>query len=228
MTYAEAKSRRRRIMLAAAIVLIFTIGIAGAIAISGRYWPHDLTPEGFRQFILSWGMWAVAGALLLMVVHSFVPFPAEFVAIANGMCFGAFWGTVITWVGAMMGALAAFALSRRLGRPFARRMIRDRDWRGVDDWLERYGGEGVLVCRFIPVIAFNLINYAAGLTGISYWKFVWATGLGILPMTTLMVFVGAGIEELSFAAWLIPAAGVLVLWLIAKRLLARRGAGRDL
>jgi len=37
------------------------------------------------------------------------------------------------------------------------------------------------------VISFNLINYAAGLTTISWWTFTWATALGILPLTCLMV-----------------------------------------
>ena len=37
------------------------------------------------------------------------------------------------------------------------------------------------------MISFNLINYAAGLTAISWWTFSWATGLGILPLTFLMV-----------------------------------------
>jgi len=30
-------------------------------------------------------MWGVIASILLMVAHSFIPFPAEFVAIANGM-----------------------------------------------------------------------------------------------------------------------------------------------
>ena len=53
-----------------------------------------------------------------MVLHSFVPFPAEVVAMANGMLYGPLWGTLITWVGAMLGAYLAFGLARWLGRPF--------------------------------------------------------------------------------------------------------------
>lgn len=44
--------------------------------------------------------------------YTFLPFPAEFVAIANGMVHGAFWGTVITWAGAMLGAFLSFGLTR--------------------------------------------------------------------------------------------------------------------
>jgi hypothetical protein len=47
-----------------------------------------------------------------MVAHSFVPLPAEIIAIANGMVFGAVVGSIITWTGAMLGAICAFALAR--------------------------------------------------------------------------------------------------------------------
>ncbi len=187
-------------------------------------WLDGASPESFKKLVLSWGEWGVVASILLMVVHSFVPFPAEFVAIANGMCFGLIWGTVITWVGAMLGALMAFALSRRFGRPLVERLVAQKNWHGVDDWIARYGGSGVFLGRFIPVIAFNLINYAAGLTKISYWTFVWTTGLGIRPMTTLMVLLGSEMHELSIYICLMIAAGGLVVWLMVTRIIARRAA----
>ena len=80
-------------------------------------------PSAVEELIASWGMWAVAGSIMLMVLHSFVPFPAELVAIANGMLFGPVWGTLITWTGAMLGAYLAFGLARWLGRPFVGQMV---------------------------------------------------------------------------------------------------------
>jgi uncharacterized membrane protein YdjX (TVP38/TMEM64 family) len=71
------------------------------------------------------------------------------------------------------------------------------------------------------VISFNLINYAAGLTAISWWTFTWATGLGILPLTFLMVLMGDRLwsGELSPWLWLLAAAlvGWLAWWAIARR-----------
>ena len=81
----------------------------------------ELSASAVEELILSWGTWGVAGSIMLMVLHSFVPFPAEMVAIANGMLYGPVWGTVITWTGAMLGAWLAFGLARWLGRPFVRR-----------------------------------------------------------------------------------------------------------
>jgi len=58
-----------------------------------------------------------------MFIHSFVPFPANFLAIANDMVYGSLWGAAITWAGAMMGAFLAFGLARKFGQTFLRRIF---------------------------------------------------------------------------------------------------------
>ena len=52
--------------------------------------------------------------------------------MANGMLYGALWGTVITWSGAMLGAWLAFGLARWLGRPFVLAMVPERHHRALD------------------------------------------------------------------------------------------------
>jgi uncharacterized membrane protein YdjX (TVP38/TMEM64 family) len=179
----------------------------------------DFSVVKIEETIRSWGAWGVAASIALMVLHSFIPFPAELVAIANGMIYGIFWGIVITWIGAMLGALLAFALARRLGRPLVERIIAQRNWQSVDDWAALEGGRIVLLARFFPVIAFNLINYAAGLSRLSWWTFTWATGIGILPLTVLMVAMGDYIEVLPWWVWLLVAVVcVVVCFLFRKRL----------
>ena len=117
----------------------------------------------------------------------------------------------------MLGALIAFALARKLGRPFVEKVVARRDWHSLDDWAAREGWQVVLVSRFIPVIAFNLINYAAGLTRLTWWQFTWTTGVGILPLTILMVVMGDNIESLGWESWLLLLVGGIVLWLAVRR-----------
>ena len=80
----------------------------------------DLSVEGIERIAEAWGAWAPVASIVLMILHSFVPFPAELIAIANGMLFGPVWGTLVTWIGAMLGAALAFALARRYGRASGR------------------------------------------------------------------------------------------------------------
>jgi len=192
-------------------------GGEGVAAASAWAWPAEISASAFESTIRSWGSWGVAGSILLMIAHTFIPFPAEFVAIANGMVYGPIWGTVITWTGAMLGAFVGFGLARAFGRPLVQRMIARKDWRRVDAWTARQGTAAVFVGRFVPVISFNLINWAAGLTNMSWWTFTWATGLGILPMTALMVGLGHNIERLPWWGWLGLVIAALALWAVGRQ-----------
>ncbi len=221
---------RRAGAIVAAIFVVFALTsiLLGGLERADWYawWPH-VSMMQIKQFITDAGHWGVIASIALMVLHSFVPFPAELVAIVNGMVYGPVWGTVITWAGAMLGALAAFALVRMLGRPFVRRLLAEESVRRMDQWVARYGAGALLFSRFVPVIAFNLINYAAGLTNMSWWTFIWMTGLGILPLTILMVVMGDQIATIPWQAWLLLLGGSLVLWLGMHRLLERSGRNKD-
>jgi len=162
-----------------------------------------------------------------MMLHSLVPFPAEFITMANGMIWGPFWGLVITWVGAMMGAYLAFGLARTLGQPFVQKILRNKYAEGFQQWLERHGGGAVFIARFIPVLSFNVINYAAGLTRISWWTFTWATALGILPLATLMVVMGSRIRTLTWQGWAYFLLLGLVLWGVGHLLHRRFTSSRS-
>ena len=155
------------------------------------------------SFIRSLGAWGSVASIGLMIMHSFVPFPAEFLTIANGMVFGPFWGVVITWSGAMLGAYASFGLTRLYGRPFVAKKVNSSKLKKLDHWVQQQGTMSLLLSRFIPLISFNLINYGAGLTKISWWTFTWTTGIGILPITIIMVTMGNNFNMFPWWVWLI-------------------------
>jgi uncharacterized membrane protein YdjX (TVP38/TMEM64 family) len=211
-----------RAVSALGLGLLIAVGILAVLFLAALSlgWDLGISVQDIEDRILSWGSWGIAGSIGLMVLHSFVPFPAEFLALANGMLYGPVWGIAITWTGAMLGAFAAFGLARWLGRPFVARMVARRHWQVLDDWAARQGAGMVLIARFIPVIAFNLINYAAGLTRMSWWTFAWTTGIGILPVTALMVIMGDNIDTLAWQWWLVLLGAALVLWFAVRRKLA--------
>jgi uncharacterized membrane protein YdjX (TVP38/TMEM64 family) len=221
----ESPSRRRGVVGLAVVAVIAAVG-AGLLAFVYEWEMKTLSTQAFEDTIRDWGVWGVLAALGLMVVHSFVPFPAEFVALANGMVYGHVWGTVITWTGAMLGAALAFGLARGLGRPFVARMVARKDWQAMDDWAAENGWQVILIARFIPVIAFNLINYAAGLSRLTWWQFLWTTGVGILPLTVLMVVMGDNLETFGWESWVLLFLGGALLWFVLRRRLGRRLARR--
>jgi uncharacterized membrane protein YdjX (TVP38/TMEM64 family) len=175
----------------------------------------DMSPADAQRFAASWGAWSAVVAVLLMVLHSFVPLPAEIIAIANGMLFGTWLGIALTWAGAMLGAVLSCALARALGRPFVRLLVSERRWRQVE--MLSLTPPTMLVVRLVPLISFNLVNYAAGLLGVRWWPFLWTTALGILPLTVAMVVAGEGMLHVPLWLWFVIAAAVILLWLALQR-----------
>lgn len=189
--------RARAVLLSGAAALM--------LATLGAWWwltGVELSLETVEEAILAAGSWAVVASIGLMILHCFVPFPAELLAIANGMIFGPIWGVAITWFGAMLGAMAAFGLARSLGRPVIERLLAPEQRSQLDGWIGRVDPAALLLARLLPLIAFNLVNYVAGLAGINWWTFLWTTAVGILPMTVAMVVLGEGLEKLPAWAWL--------------------------
>ena len=218
----EPAPHRIALRFACALAIVAALGIAfGYIFLSAQF-GGDFSAESIKRAFAELGAWGVLLSIGLMVAHSFLPFPAEIVAFANGMFFGPYWGILITWTGAMLGAIAAFGLTRLLGRPFAARFLSSTGLARLDEWTDLYGVRTIFIARLIPIIAFNLINYAAGLTRISWWAFIWSTGVGILPFTIVMVVMGDRFIAMGWAAWISLAIGGLLLWFLFHRWLNAR------
>ncbi|MEX0303894.1 MAG: TVP38/TMEM64 family protein [Leisingera sp.] len=174
--------------------------------------------EDVVNWLRSTGAWAPVAVMLLMVVHSFVPFPAEVLALCAGAVFGALLGAALIWIGAMLGALVAFWFARSLGREAIRAWLSEAQVRQLDAWTEERGALTLLAVRLIPVIAFNLINYAAGLTQVRIWTFVWTTALGILPVTLLCTWFGTQMLDMDWPLLVAVSAGLLIVLFVMHRL----------
>jgi uncharacterized membrane protein YdjX (TVP38/TMEM64 family) len=200
--------------LAALVLLLLALLLWGALAARGID-IAALDTGDVEAFVRAWGAWSAAGSVALMVLHSFLPLPAEIIPIVNGMLFGPLLGIALTWVGAMLGAILSFALARWLGRPFVRLVVSEARWAEIERLSPR--PRTLLVVRLVPLVSFNLVNYAAGLMGVAWWPFLWTTALGILPLTVAMVVAGAQILRAPLWAWLAAAFVLAALWLLLRR-----------
>jgi len=167
----------------------------------------------------------VALAIGMMAVSALSALPAELIASGNGVLFGPWVGFVITWVGAMLGSAIAFLLARKLGFDGVRDMLKPHHIQRFDALTERYGARALLVIRLVPLIPFFVVNFTAGLSTLPFSRFMLVTGIGIIPVTALCVWFGAGLSD---GQWLWPLmlfiAIVALGWLLRKHLLARSDA----
>ena len=151
------------------------------------------------SLIRSWGVAAPLMSLLLMIIQAIVaPLPAFLVTAANGMIFGSFWGAVLSWTGALAGALTSFYIARLVGEVAVGKVIRNQKTvEFIRHAGEKRGFYVILLSRLLPFISFDLISYMAGLSGIRPWAFILATGLGMLPATIIYTFFGREIPVME-------------------------------
>lgn len=157
------------------------------------------------------GGWAYVIAPLVMAGVAILPVPAEAPAMVNGMLFGPVGGTAVTWVGAMLGAVASFELARTLGRPAAERLVKPATLERADSLVDRAGWRGLLLARLMPLIAFTALNWGAGLTPVRRWRFLWTTAIGILPGAIVFTVSGWGLTRVLERLPLVALAVALIL-----------------
>ncbi|GFN36955.1 TVP38/TMEM64 family protein [Tepidimicrobium xylanilyticum] len=150
-----------------------------------------LDVEGIKEYILSFGIWAPIVSFFLMVFQSVAaPLPAFLITFANAGLFGWVKGAILSWSSAMVGAVLCFYIARIYGRGTVEKLTNKFALEEVDKFFDRYGNYAILIARLLPFMSFDLVSYAAGLTPMKLWPFIWATGLGQLPATIVYSYVG--------------------------------------
>src|SRR5690606_38852022 len=139
-------------------------------------------------------------------------------------------GFVYAWIATMVSALVNFVLARRFGAGLLRRYGGDGVNR-ISEMVGRTGFWSSLIVRIVPSAPFIVVNMAAGVSHMRLGAFLAGTGIGIVPKTALVAFLGGSIvnlaegENLTLALALGGAAlGWLVAVLWARRALRARAS----
>jgi uncharacterized membrane protein YdjX (TVP38/TMEM64 family) len=173
---------------------------------------HDLGAAG--AFVL----------LALVLAHAVIPYPAELTTAAAGYVYGFGPGFALMMVAWFLTALLAYELAREIGRPVARKLIGTRRLEKAERFVERSGPTGLIAARFVPLIPFNAVCYAAGITGVPRRRYAWTTIIGIAPFCLVVTYLGSRLQTLSLTDWrLWVAVAVLLAILYACHRLVNAG-----
>ncbi|MFT5871895.1 MAG: putative membrane protein YdjX (TVP38/TMEM64 family) [Clostridium sp.] len=176
--------------------------------------------DAIKGYILSFGVWAPVVSFTLMILQSIVaPLPAFIITFANAGLFGWVNGALLSWSSAMAGAVICFFIARLLGRDTVEKLTSRFALKSIDDFFEKHGKYAILIARLLPIISFDIVSYAAGLTSMSFWSFLIATGIGQLPATIIYSYVGgmlAGGTKLMVFGLLILFAVSVLIFLVKK------------
>jgi uncharacterized membrane protein YdjX (TVP38/TMEM64 family) len=167
------------------------------------------------------GPWAPALFILAYIAAAVTLAPAFLLTFAAGAVFGLWRGTLLVYIGAVLGSSAVFAIASPLSRSRFLRWL-DRDPR-VAAVRAAVVGEGVWVMfllRLSPVVPFVLLNYALALSGVRFRDFLVAS-VGMFPAIVMYVYYGKVAGDVAkLAAGITPPRGseyyvLLVVGLVA-------------
>lgn len=157
----------------AALTLLYMAAFSGVSA------------EGVRDALLRYGDLAPVIYMLLFYVLPAFFFPVAVLAFAGGLLFGLLWGSVYTFIGAVINCALMFFLARRIGREKIRALVQRKLPSVWQARLKKAGGRKgfllLIILRLIPAVPYNLINYAFGLTEMPFAAYVLGSAIGIIP-----------------------------------------------
>jgi uncharacterized membrane protein YdjX (TVP38/TMEM64 family) len=146
----------------------------------------------FNYGVADLGIWGVLLFILVYILAAVLFFPASILTIGAGFIFGLLLGTAIVSIAATAGAALAFLIARYLARDQIERQVANNSrFKRIDRAIGERGVKLIFLLRLSPLIPFNLSNYFFGLTAVSFWPYVLASWIGMLPGTLLYVYLGA-------------------------------------
>lgn len=155
------------------------------------------------------GWLAPAVFVTIYICWTVLLLPGVVPTLAGGALFGVIAGSLLALVGAVAGATIAFLIARRLGRASVKPLTGRRA--RIELWLRKHGFLALLYARLVPIVPFNVLNYAAGLTSISTREYLIATAIGIVPGTVAYAAVGSTAEHPGSIPFVVSLGAVLVL-----------------
>lgn len=155
--------------------------------------------------VLQWtqglGVWGPIFVASFYIVACILFLPGSVLTLGAGFIFKLLVGTITVSIGSTLGACAAFLVGRTFGRDWvAKKVIKNEKFAAIDNAIGQQGFKIVLLIRLSPVFPFNLLNYAFGLTKVSFIKYAFGSWIGMLPGTVMYVYFGAGLRSLADAA----------------------------
>ncbi len=168
--------------IAIAVVAITALVVLGRLA-------GDTVPA-LAEWVDELGAWGPVGFVLAYAVAVIALVPGTLLTLAGGAIFGLFRGTIYVFIAAVIGSSGAFLVARYLARGVVeRRLGRSERFANLDRRIGEQGLKIVFLLRLSPVFPFSLLNYAIGLTRISFRNYL-LSSLGMLPATVLYVYYG--------------------------------------
>jgi len=212
--------RKRTLILGALIVTAVLVWLLRDFL---RDWLVLLSDqEAVSQTIQAYGLWGplvLAFFQMLQVIVAVIP--GHVFVIAGGYVYGFVTGFILNLIFVVTASQLGFLLARAAGRPLVNRLVSSDS---LDKWhniAEKRGFMFFTIAFVLPVFPTDLMNFVAGLTGMSSRKFLAANFLGRTPSVVMLTLIGSHGLEFSNLTWGIMAVIVATVYIVGRYAILR-------
>ena len=192
----KGQSMKKKNIKLIALIIIITVLIVLPFVLPVKSWLIRTL-----EWIQKLGVWAPFFVAAFYIISCILFLPGSILTLGAGFLFKVVVGTITVSIGSTLGACAAFIVGRTIARQWiAQKIGTNEKFAAIDNAVANQGFKIVLLTRLSPVFPFNLLNYAFGLTKVSFWQYVFASWIGMLPGTVMYVYFGAGLRSLADVA----------------------------
>ncbi len=182
---------------------ILRLVLMAAVILAAKYFgwfPH--LKAGFKwlqselDLVVQWigglGAWGPIIFICAYIIACVAFIPASILTLGAGAVFGVVHGSIYVSIGATLGASAAFLVGRYFARAWiAKRMGANPTFAAIDRALAAEGWKIVVLTRLSPAFPFVLMNYAFGVTRVSFRHYFFASWIGTMPASVMFVYIGS-------------------------------------
>lgn len=169
-----------------------------SIQMPEEFWSELLKSRLFQADLGGFVSLAAIYTVAILLMAPLSPF-----ALAAGVLFGFWWGSLLALLALNAGAALAFLIARfLLRRQFAHRLSGNGKMAALARAMRGDEVKTIAILRLNPVVPFNLQNYVCGATGVNFPRYAAGTFLGAAPFTIALVYLGHAGRSLMVATGL--------------------------
>ncbi len=199
-------------------LLILAALVAPLILWQGQIRAVFMEPERLTAAVRGAGPWAPLVFIGLYIAQAIAaPIPGQALNFAAGYLFGLVPGVLYSWLGLMLGSIAALLLARYLGRPLVQRLVNPTTLAKMDHLAANRGLAFFFVVFLIPGLPDDIACFVAGLTSLPLPALIAVCAVARLPSVVASVWLGANAQQLPWQGWLLLGGLTVALALVAWR-----------
>ncbi|SDR77759.1 Uncharacterized membrane protein YdjX, TVP38/TMEM64 family, SNARE-associated domain [Gillisia sp. Hel1_33_143] len=154
--------------------------------------------ERIKNWVDGFGWFGPLLLVLCMVAQMFLlVIPSVALMVVSILAYGPVWGSLIVLVSIFTASSTGYWIGRYFGPGIVEKLIGHKSEKKIANFLEDYGFWAVIVTRLNPFLSNDAISFVGGILKMGYWRFIFATIVGIAPLTLFIAVIGKSTDSLK-------------------------------